>query len=98
MPFAAALGVFPACKESVELDGGVHVATRDPGSGQGYPTAIAQIVADELGVEPERVHVSPWVDSQSSPCLVVIRSENLLNAAAVKGVVRHRLTASRLYA
>jgi 2-furoyl-CoA dehydrogenase large subunit len=39
------------------------------GSGQGHQTAAAQIVADELGVDFERVHVSPYFDSLVSPWL-----------------------------
>jgi carbon-monoxide dehydrogenase large subunit len=51
----------------VEIDGSIRVATGNVGSGQGYPTAIAQIVADELGVEPAAVSVSPWFDSHENP-------------------------------
>ena len=60
-------GVGEAALVRVELDGSVRVATGNVGSGQGYPTVIAQIVADELGVAPSAVSVSPWFDSHENP-------------------------------
>ncbi len=60
-------GVGEAALVRVELDGSVRVATGNVASGQGYPTAIAQIVADELGVAPSAVSVSPWFDSHENP-------------------------------
>ncbi|HXH81296.1 MAG TPA: molybdopterin cofactor-binding domain-containing protein, partial [Candidatus Tectomicrobia bacterium] len=60
-------GVGEAALVRVELDGSVRVATGNVASGQGYPTAIAQIVADELGVPPSAVSVSPWFDSHDNP-------------------------------
>ncbi|MBI1736888.1 MAG: xanthine dehydrogenase family protein molybdopterin-binding subunit [Candidatus Rokubacteria bacterium] len=60
-------GVGEAALVRVELDGSVRVATGNVGSGQGYPTVIAQIVADELGVAPAAVSVSPWFDSHENP-------------------------------
>ncbi len=60
-------GVGEAALVRVELDGSVRVATGNVASGQGYPTVIAQIVADELGVTPPDVAVSPWFDSHENP-------------------------------
>jgi 2-furoyl-CoA dehydrogenase large subunit len=60
-------GVGEAALVRIELDGSVRVATGNVGSGQGYPTVIAQIVADELGVSPSAVRVSPWFDSHENP-------------------------------
>ncbi|HBH03684.1 MAG TPA: hypothetical protein DDZ42_17480, partial [Candidatus Rokubacteria bacterium] len=60
-------GVGEAALVRVELDGSVRVATGNVASGQGYPTVIAQIVADELGVTPPDVLVSPWFDSHENP-------------------------------
>lgn len=62
-------GVGEGALVRVELDGSVRVATGNPGSGQGYATAIAQVVADELGVDPARVAVSPGFDSHEHPWL-----------------------------
>ena len=42
----------------VETSGRVNVATGLPTSGQGHATAFAQVVADELGVRIEDVHVT----------------------------------------
>ncbi len=41
----------------LEEDGGVTVFTGTQSTGQGHATAYAQIVADELGLAPERVRV-----------------------------------------
>ena len=60
-------GVGEAALVRMELDGSVRVAIGNVSSGQGYPTVVAQIVADELGVTPEAVHVSPWFDSYENP-------------------------------
>ena len=60
-------GVGEAALVRVELDGSVRVATGNVASGQGYPTVVAQIVADELGVTPPDVVVSPWFDSHENP-------------------------------
>lgn len=62
-------GVGEGALVRMELDGSVRVAIGNVGSGQGYPTVVAQIVADELGVAPETVHVSPWFDSYENPWL-----------------------------
>ena len=51
----------------VENDGSVNVVLGDVGSGQGHQTAAAQIVADELGIDFDQVHVSPFFDSLVSP-------------------------------
>src|SRR3970282_2851647 len=60
-------GVGEAALVPLELDGSVRVATGNVASGQGYPTVVAQIVADELGVTPPDVVVSPWFASHENP-------------------------------
>ena len=44
---------------TMEPDGAVRCATSFPSQGQGHATTIAQVVADRLGVTPERVHLAP---------------------------------------
>ncbi len=63
----SASGAGEAAMVRVENDGSVNVVLGDVGSGQGHQTAAAQIVADELGVDFEEVHVSPFFDSLVSP-------------------------------
>ena len=62
-----ASGAGEAAMVRVESDGSIQVVLGDVGSGQGHQTAAAQIVADELGVHFEQVHVSPYFDSLVSP-------------------------------
>ncbi len=62
-------GVGEAAMVRVEPDGKVRVAFGDVCSGQGYETAAAQLVADELGLHPDDVHVHPWFDSFTTPWL-----------------------------
>lgn len=64
-----ASGAGEAAMVRVESDGTIQVVLGDVGSGQGHETAAAQIVADELGVDVEDIHVSPYFDSQISPWL-----------------------------
>lgn len=64
-----ASGMGEAALVRVESDGSVRVAVGDTGSGQGYETTVAQIVADELGVHPDSVHVASWFDSHTTPWL-----------------------------
>ncbi len=65
----SASGAAEAAMVRVESDGSVQVLLGDVGSGQGHQTAAAQIVADELGVAFERIHVSPYFDSLVTPWL-----------------------------
>jgi len=44
---------------TMEPDGAVRCATSFPSQGQGHATTIAQVVADRLGVTPERVRLAP---------------------------------------
>ncbi len=64
-----ASGIGEAALVRIEADGAVRVAVGDVSSGQGYETTVAQIVADELGVDLEAVHVAPWFDSYTTPWL-----------------------------
>src|SRR5262245_10797392 len=63
----SASGAGEAAMVRVENDGSVNVVLGDVGSGQGHQTAAAQIVADELGIDFDQVHVSPFFDSLVSP-------------------------------
>jgi len=62
-------GVGDAARVRVGADGSVRVNLGNSPSGQGYETATAQIVADELGVPPEDVYVATGFDSFDSPWL-----------------------------
>ena len=55
-----------AGRVTVEPDGTVRCAVSFPSQGQGHATAVAQIVADRLGVTPEHVRLSP-VDTGAGP-------------------------------
>jgi aerobic carbon-monoxide dehydrogenase large subunit len=59
-------GLFEAARLTVEPDGRVVAWTGSSPHGQGHETTFAQIVADELGVEPESVTVR-WGDSLAGP-------------------------------
>ena len=50
-------GPFEGAEVRVGSDGRISVVTGAVEIGQGLTTALAQVVADELGVAPERVHV-----------------------------------------
>lgn len=50
----------------IEPDGGVRCATSFPSQGQGHATAIAQVVADRLGIDLARVRVEPG-DTAGAP-------------------------------
>jgi carbon-monoxide dehydrogenase large subunit len=49
-----------------EPDGRIVVRTGSSPHGQGHETTFAQIVADELGIDPEAVDIH-WGDSQAGP-------------------------------
>ncbi len=68
----------------VEPDGQVWAAVGDPPSGQSYETAIAQIVADELGLDPDRITVGRGFDSATTPWLYL--SGNYSNKFSVTDV------------
>lgn len=50
---------------SIDAFGGVTVQLDSPDCGQGYRTAAAQVVADELGLRPEEIQVQTSLDSSS---------------------------------
>lgn len=54
------------CRLTLDADGGVRCATSITDQGQGTRTALAQIVADELGVGIETVDIATG-DTQSTP-------------------------------
>jgi carbon-monoxide dehydrogenase large subunit len=55
-----------AATVTVHPDGGVSCVLSCPSQGQGHATTVAQIVADQLGVSPERVVTRP-VDTDAAP-------------------------------
>ena len=59
-------GVFEGARVVVGDDGSVVAWTGSSPHGQGHETTFAQIVADELGVDPARVDVR-WGDSFAGP-------------------------------
>lgn len=81
-----------AARLRMETDGTVTVLTGGLDAGQGHATALAQIVADELGLPIERVRVPTMFDSASHP--YVMTSGNYSNkfhgqdTAAVIGAAR----------
>jgi 2-furoyl-CoA dehydrogenase large subunit len=56
-----------AARVRLETDGSATVFTGSLDSGQGHATALAQIVADELGLDFEQVRVATTFDSASHP-------------------------------
>jgi 2-furoyl-CoA dehydrogenase large subunit len=68
----------------IEPDGSITAALGDPPSGQGYETAIAQVVADELGVRPADVQVQRGVDTATTPWMYL--SGNYSNKFSVTDV------------
>ncbi|HEX3177814.1 MAG TPA: xanthine dehydrogenase family protein molybdopterin-binding subunit [Methylomirabilota bacterium] len=80
----AASGSAEAAMVRVEPDGRVRASLGDPASGQGYETVVAQIVADELGVTPDDVHVERGFDSATTPWLYL--SGNYSNKFSVTDV------------
>ncbi|HEX6513288.1 MAG TPA: xanthine dehydrogenase family protein molybdopterin-binding subunit [Chloroflexota bacterium] len=59
-----------AARLRMEADGTVTVYTGNPDSGQGHATALAQIVAGELGLDIAQVRVASTFDSASHPFLM----------------------------
>jgi carbon-monoxide dehydrogenase large subunit len=55
-----------AARVEMHADTSVSCFVSFPSQGQGHQTTIAQLVAAELGVPPDRVHVRP-VDTQACP-------------------------------
>jgi aerobic carbon-monoxide dehydrogenase large subunit len=51
------IGPYEGARVTVEADGGVTLATGVGTQGQGHFTSFAQIVADQVGVDPSRVRV-----------------------------------------
>jgi 2-furoyl-CoA dehydrogenase large subunit len=80
----SASGSAEAAMVRVEPDGHVRVALGDPPSGQGYETVVAQIVADELGLDPAGVTVVRGFDSATTPWLYL--SGNYSNKFSVTDV------------
>jgi 2-furoyl-CoA dehydrogenase large subunit len=77
-------GSAEAAMVRIEPDGHVWAAVGDPPSGQAYETVVAQIVADELGLTPDRVGVGRGFDSATTPWLY--HSGNYSNKFSVTDV------------
>jgi 2-furoyl-CoA dehydrogenase large subunit len=60
-------GVGESAMVRMEPDGKARVTFGDVCSGQGYETAAAQVVADQLGMHPDDVRVHAWFDSFTTP-------------------------------
>ena len=60
LPFS---GNSEACSIQLDLDGAVIVSLGTGPSGQGHETATSQVVADELGIDPDMVHVRTGFDA-----------------------------------
>ncbi len=52
---------------SLDTSGRASVSTGMSPQGQGHETALAQAVADELGISPDEVYVNPGFDSNTHP-------------------------------
>jgi len=57
---------YDGARVQVEPDGTVRLWASSPSQGQGHETAFAQLLADELGIDPELVVVAP-VDTDLAP-------------------------------
>jgi 2-furoyl-CoA dehydrogenase large subunit len=79
-----ASGSAEAAMVRVEPDGRARASLGDPASGQGYETVVAQIVADELGLTPDEIHVERGFDSSTTPWLYL--SGNYSNKFSVTDV------------
>ena len=60
LPFS---GNAAAANVKLDLEGTVVVSLATNPSGQNHETATSQVVADELGIEPDMVHVRPGFDT-----------------------------------
>jgi 2-furoyl-CoA dehydrogenase large subunit len=81
-------GAQEAAMVRMNADGSVSVATGGVSTGQGHETAIVQIVADELGIEPRDVYVEPGFDSAVNPWTAYSGSiANKFNAVDVGAVL-----------
>ncbi|MBM2809526.1 MAG: Xanthine dehydrogenase family protein molybdopterin-binding subunit [Chloroflexi bacterium] len=70
-------GAGEAARIRMEMDGTVTVYTGGLEAGQGHATALAQVVADQLGLHPDQVRVPLTFDSGTHP--YVMTSGNYSN-------------------
>jgi 2-furoyl-CoA dehydrogenase large subunit len=61
-PYLPFSGNSEVCNIHLDLDGAVVVSLGTGPSGQGHETSTSQVVADELGIEPDMVHVRTGFD------------------------------------
>jgi carbon-monoxide dehydrogenase large subunit len=86
------IGPYEGAHISIDNQGKVHVATGVSTQGQGHQTSFAQIVAEELGVDVEKVHITTsdtqrfhWgTGTYASRAMVVAGNAIGLAAKAVK--------------
>lgn len=62
-PYLPFSGNAEVCTIRLDFDGQVIVSLGTCPSGQGHETAAAQVVADELGIDPSMVYVRPGFDT-----------------------------------
>jgi carbon-monoxide dehydrogenase large subunit len=82
---------------TVDPDGTVRCATSFPSQGQGHATTIAQVVADRLGVAPERVRLAPSDTAVAPAGAGTFGSRGAVSIAGTVCVAADRLRA-RLHA
>ncbi|MFO1377913.1 MAG: xanthine dehydrogenase family protein molybdopterin-binding subunit [Steroidobacteraceae bacterium] len=62
-PYLPFSGNSEVCTLRLDLEGAVIVCMGTTPSGQGHETAVSQVVADELGIDPSMVTVRPGFDT-----------------------------------
>ncbi len=62
-PYLPFSGNAEACVIRLDFDGRIIVTLGTGPSGQGHETATSQVVADELNIDPDLVHVRPGFDT-----------------------------------
>ena len=67
-------GCTEAATVSMDPSGGVTVRLTSTPQGQGHETVAAQIVADELGISPERINAIAEMDTLSQPWTITTGS------------------------
>ena len=65
-PLQVPVSANETCRLTLESDGGVRCATSITDQGQGTPTALIQVIADEMGLDPDMVAVMSG-DTLSTP-------------------------------
>lgn len=82
------------CQVAIDAGGGVTVRISTTPQGQGHRTVVAQVVADELGVEPASIRVLAELDTATSPWTV--SSGNYSSRFSGAGVGAAQVAARRI--